>query len=286
MKKVNFLAILAISIGLTTLSTSCTSNDPSDEALTTTAQDEAQVSSISDDVITNVDNYSNLALSSSAATISASDMQKVGFNRNIDGVIITIDKSGDVYPKTITLDFGTAGVTGKRGNVFKGKIILVVSDHMDTKGSTRTYSFENFSVNDNVVKGNKTVSYNGENNGLKSWTVVVNDTIVKAANGGILVSNSTRIRTRTNDNGTPKIYFDDSYAIEGSATGINAKGVAYSVAITKPLVTVGVWPVFVEGVMVVTTEKRSVITDYGDGTRDYKATVTVNGVTKTINLRK
>ena len=56
--------------------------------------------------------------------------------------------------------------------------------------------------------------------------------------------------------------------------------------IIKPLEIDGIWPVFVAGTMELTTEKRSVITDYGDGTRDMKATVTVDGVTKTISLRK
>jgi hypothetical protein len=56
--------------------------------------------------------------------------------------------------------------------------------------------------------------------------------------------------------------------------------------IKKPLIIDGVWPVFVEGTMVITTEKRSVVFDYGDGTRDLKATATVDGVSKTISLRK
>ena len=146
-------------------------------------------------------------------------------------------------------------------------------------------SYDNFSVNDNVVKGVKTVTYNGDTTGNRSWTVVVNDTVIRV-DGKTVISNATRIRTRLSDNGTPNLYYDDKYSIEGSATGVNANGKAYSMSITKPLIIDGVWPVYVEGTMTVTNDKRTVITDYGDGTRDMKATVTVNGVTKTINLRK
>lgn len=279
MKKLNLWAILAISVGLI----SCNSDNLSDASLTATAQDEAQASSISDDVITNADTYVNAVFTSNFAAPAAEGMQKVGgYLKNIDGVTITVDKTGAEFPKTFTLDFGTVGVTGKKGNVLKGKIIVVVSNRMDIANSTRTFTFDNFSVNDNAVKGSKTVTYNG--NG--SWTVVVKDTVVKADDGKMIISNSTRIRTRISDNNTTNVYFDDSYSIEGSSTGVNAKGIAYSVAITKPLVTDGIWPVFVKGTMVITTEKRSVLFDYGDGTRDMKATATVDGVSKTISLRK
>lgn len=282
MKNLKFWAILAISVGLV----SCNSDNLSDASLTATAQDEAQVSAISDDVLNNADTYVNTVFATNFTAPATEGMQKVGFNRNIDGVIITVDKTGTEFPKTFTLDFGTTGIKGKRDNVLKGKIIVVVSNRMDISGSSRTYTFVDFTVNGNAVKGSKVVTYNGENAAKKSWTVVVSDTIVKADDGKMIISNSTRIRTRTSDGGTPNVYFDDSYSIEGSASGINAKGVAYTVAITKPLIIDGVWPVFVEGTMVITTEKRSVVFDYGDGTRDLKATATVDGVSKTISLRK
>ena len=56
--------------------------------------------------------------------------------------------------------------------------------------------------------------------------------------------------------------------------------------IVIPLIIDGGWPVFVEGSMVISTENRKVVIDYGDGTRDLKATATVDGVSKTISLRK
>jgi len=280
MKTTNFWAVAALAVALTGFS-ACNSNDLSDEALTTTVQDEAQISSISDEVITDADEYVNANLTASAAP--ASDMQKVIGPK---GATVTVVNEGNPFPRVFTIDYGTEGITGKRGNVFKGKIIVRVTNRMDVSGSSRNYSFDNFSVNDNSVKGTKSVTYNGETNGKKNWTVVVSDTIVKAADGKMIVSNSTRIRTRTSDNDTPNLYYDDKYSIEGSATGVNAKGVAYEMKITKPLVTDGVWPVFVEGTMMLTTEKRTVVTDYGDGTKDRIATVTVDGVTKTITLRK
>lgn len=282
MKTKNLWAIAALTVGLVTTFSACTSDDLSDASLTATVQDEAQISSVSDEVITDADEYVNANLMS-AANAPVSEIQKVIGPK---GATVTVVNEGNPFPKLITIDYGTEGITGKRGNVFKGKIIVRVTNRMDITGSSRNYSFDNFSVNDNQVKGSKSVTYNGETNGKRNWTVVVSDTIVKASDSKMIISNSARIRTRISDNDTPNLYYDDKYSIEGSATGINAQGVAYTMTITKPLVTDGVWPVFVEGAMMLTTEKRSVVTDYGDGTRDMKATVTVNGVTKTISLRK
>jgi len=283
MKKLNLWAVTAVLVSFTTLNVSCKQESLSEASLTTTAQDETQASTLSDDAISNADEYVNTSLTNAIASVPEAGIQRVAA---ATGPTVTVDKTGNVFPKTITIDFGTTGMTGKRGNTLKGKIIVVVTGRMDLAGSSRTYTFDNFSINDNAVKGTKTVTYNGETNGNKNWTVVVKDTIVKADDGKTIISNSTRIRTRTSDNGTPNIYFDDKYSIEGSATGVNANGVAYSVQITKPLVLDGAWPVFVSGTMVITTEKRSVITDFGDGTRDRLATVTIDSVTKTITLRK
>jgi hypothetical protein len=284
MKKLNFWALLAFTFGVINFS-ACTSNDDlgSEATLTATALDDSQIGSISDNILASADEYVLPIESSNYAAVSG--LQRIPIVKNVDGVIITVDKSGTEFPKTITLDYGTTGIKDKRDNVLKGKIIIVVSNKMTVAGSTRSYSFVDFSVNDNKIKGSKLVTFNGETDGKPSWSVVVEDTVVKVDGKSVIV-NSTRTRTLTDNNATPKIYFDDSFSITGSATGVNARGVAYTMTIEKPLITVGAWPVFVAGTTLITSEKRTVLIDYGDGTKDFKATATVNGVTKEFNLRK
>lgn len=284
MKKLNFWALLAFTFGVINFS-ACTSNDDlgSEATLTATALDDSQIGSISDNILASADEYVLPIESSNYAPVSG--LQRIPIVKNVDGVIITVDKSGTEFPKTITLDYGTTGIKDKRDNVLKGKIIIVVSNKMTVAGSTRSYSFVDFSVNDNKIKGSKLVTFNGETEGKPSWSVVVKDTVVKVDGKSVIV-NSTRTRTLIDNNATPKVYFDDSFSITGSATGVNAKGVAYTMTIEKPLITVGAWPVFVAGTTLITSEKRTVLIDYGDGTKDFKATATVNGVTKEFNLRK
>ena len=292
MKRVNLLAIIAVSFGLTSL-VSCTTDltAGTDAALTATAVDEGQASVVNDQIVSSADDYLNgLDASNYQAVSSAvnSNPQKTSIKIIMDSVTITIDRVGlNDYPKNICIDFGT-GVTVKRGNRLKGKIYITVTNKMTIANSSRTFQFSNFYVNDNSVKGSKVVTYMGLNTDSKPyWIISANDTITRA-DGKQIVWKTERVRTRIDDNSTPKIYWDDTYSITGTSSGINAKGVAYTMEIqaTNPLIIDGSFPFFTKGTVIITTENKTVVVDYGDGTKDAKATATINGVTKNINLKK
>ena len=296
MKRVNLLAILAISFSLTSF-VACTLTPEqsvgTDEALSITAQDEAQSANLSDIAVATTDEYVN--------SFDAAGFQAVSAAQNVNGiaaidsgkVVITVDKTGiTVFPKKICVDFGT-GVVDKRGNTLKGKIYVTISNRMGVTGSTRKLEYYEFFINDNQLKGSKTVTYLGSNRQVTdnvvtetpSWSISVKDTIVRA-DGTKLIWNSERVRTRISNNATPLLYWDDVYSITGTANGVNAKGTAYTVEITKPLILKGGWKFFVEGTVLTTSDKRTAVLDYGNGDKDAKATLTINGVTKDINLRK
>jgi hypothetical protein len=288
MKKVNVLAMIAISFSLISF-VACTKTDEfsgTDASIAETATDEAQASSVNDQVISTADDYVNASDLTGFQKVSAS--QEISGVTTADSVIVTIDKTGlTVFPKKITIDFGTTGFTDKRGNVLKGILTINVSNRMTIAGSTRKFEFTNFYVNDNLIKGSKTVTFNGEVSGIPSWSIAAKDTITRT-DGTVVTWNSNRTRSRINNNGTPLIYWDDTYAISGSSNGVNAKGVAYTMEIdaAKPLTIIGGWKYFVSGAVIITTEKRTALLDYGNGTKDAIATVTINGVTKEITLKK
>lgn len=297
MKKVNLLAILAISISLTSF-VACTSEEftGSDATLSVTSQDEAEASSVSDQVVATADEYVNaFDMAGFQAVNEPQKVNGIGGIGAIDSgkVVITVDKTGiTVFPKKICVDFGT-GVVDKRGNTLKGKIYVIISNRMGITGSSRTLQFFEFFVNGNQVKGSKTITYLGSDRKVTdnvvtetpSWSISVKDTIIKA-DGTKIIWNSNRERTRISNNNTPLLYWDDIYSIEGSSNGISAKGVAYTVEITKPLILKGGWRFFVEGTVLTTSEKRTALLDYGTGEKDAIATVTINGVTKEIKLKK
>jgi hypothetical protein len=285
MKKQNFLSLLVIAAGFTFFGTSCTttteSNAATDAALTTTATDEAQAASLSDVVINVADaNINTLA----ANGYSIPQAVKGIFDSSV--MTITIDKPDSTnFPKIITIDYGTTGYIDSRNDTLKGKIIVTISGKLWKSGSTKTIRTVDFYVNDNNIKGVKVITDNGLNAAKDpSMTEDVSDTII-LVDKSTIIRNSTRTRVRIDDNGTPKIFWDDKFSITGSTTGINAKGVAYTVEITNPLIIYNNYKFFVQGTISTTTQSRTAILDYGDGTKDNKATLTINGVTKNIKLK-
>lgn len=285
MKRINLLAIMAISFGLSATMTSC-SNEATvgtDASVIVTASDESQAATVSDGVITEAEQY---------VTASANSGYKVAKSMYetlaLTPTVTITSKDSITFPKTIVIDFGTTGFTGKRGNVLTGKLIVVISDRMWKVNSTRTITYDNFTVNGNKVAGLKVITNNGVNASKEpSQTVVIKDTITRV-DGTKVIWNSERKRTRISNGGTPQDPTDDEFSISGGSNGINAKGIAYIMVISSnnPLIAYNNYPHFVQGTVTMTTQKRSALIDYGNGAKDDLATVTINGVTKDIKLKR
>jgi len=278
-------AMLVITASFAFFSSSCTKNDnlATDASLTTTATDEAQAASLSDAVVSTADTYVNTLADNN---YSASTPMAVKGEVEVSRPIITVDKPDSLnFPKIITIDFGTSGYIDNRGDTLKGKVIITVSDKIWKSGASKTIKLVDFYVNGNNVKGSKSIVNNGLNAAKNpSVTVTVSDTIIRVDKSTI-IRNATRTRERIDNNGTPKLFWDDKFSITGSTSGVNAKGVAYTVEITSPLIIYNNYPYFVKGTVTTTTQTRTAVLDYGDGTKDRKATLTINGVTKDIVLR-
>ncbi len=216
--------------------------------------------------------------------------------------IVYIDHNDSVFwPKTVTIDFGTEGCTGPFGTVRKGKIITVVTDRFWREGSTRTVTFENFSVNNFLIEGTKITINEGLNEDENMYfSIVLTGGKVTTPEGQEITRNFTRTRTWIEGELTPRFRWDDVYLIEGEATGINRFGKSYTRTIIDPLVvkTACMWitsgmveivnydVAFTEGSAVIDeNSKTGIVLDYGEGECDDKATISVNGDTKEIMLR-
>lgn len=262
--------------------TSCQSTDPSaaaSETINTTAGDVAQVSANSDAVV----NAANQFVPNFNAT-TAKVQSEAAAKGLRDSMHITIDRPDAVtYPKVVVIDYGTTGITGKRGNILKGKMTVTISGKMDLVGSTKTITLDNFSINGNSITGTKVIT----NIGNESWTVSATDTITRP-DGTVVTCITERTRTRIANDSTTVSKEDESFAITGTSTGVNAKGVAFTMTIdaANPLIINDDCPFFVKGKATITTENRTVFLDYGNGSNDAIATATIDGKTKTINLKK
>jgi hypothetical protein len=267
---VSSFVLFIIAMGFALFITSCQSTEPSSaasEAISTTAGDVAQVSANSDAVV-NAANQFVPNFSSSAAKVQSEASSK-GLR---DSIHISVDKPDAVtYPKVVVIDYGTTGIVGKRGNILKGKMTVTISGKMNLVGSTKTITLENFSVNGNAISGTKVIT----NIGNESWTINATDTITRA-DGSVVTCITQRTRTRIENHSTSVSKEDESFAITGTSTGVNAKGVAFTMTIdaTNPLIINDECPFFVKGKATITTENRTLFLDYGNGTNDAIATAT------------
>ncbi|GAB4257281.1 MAG: hypothetical protein Kow0079_14470 [Vicingaceae bacterium] len=147
-----------------------------------------------------------------------------------------------IWPKTMTIDFGSTNCTGYYGVKRRGKLVVTMTDRYRNAGSKLTVTPVNYYVNDYKVEGTKTLTNNGRNSaGNLTYTVNVTNAKVTSPDGDVVTWNSTRTNewiagesTTLFTNGFSGIC-DDVYLITGSANGVNREGRSFTVTITEPL---------------------------------------------------
>jgi hypothetical protein len=265
------LAIVAIALASTAFFSSCnrkdkTNNDndtemASDNALSETTFNDVQ--SIADDAST----------------------KKTGevLDDKIRNVCATLTHDTLSTPKTITIDFGTVNCLCGDGRYRRGKILVSYTGHYKDSGSTHAITFDQYFVNDNHVMGTKSVTNMGHNSSGQSYfSIVANGLIVKTS-GDSLTWNSNRTRTWTQGEST-NVKIDDVYEITGSASGTKGSN-SYTMLITQPLVRSLNCDWISSGKMDVQPSGKPLRSiDFGAGTCDNQATVTIGGVVHNIIL--
>lgn len=211
------------------------------------------------------------------------DCETSGFKHDLPDCA-TVTVSGESFPKTITIDFGD-GCETKRGRLKKGKVIIVQSDKMLTVGSTRTITFDGFSVHGAAIEGERTVVNIGEN---------TDGNLVFTVDGEIKATKGKRSRTREFSRKREWVAgsetcdrSDDEFMITGGAT-ITAGKRVITREITEPIhIAPGVCKYPKSGKLFIDRGRRSGTIDFGDGTCDNVATLTTSkGKVKEIDLDK
>ena len=182
--------------------------------------------------------------------------------------------------KVLTIDFGSVNCLCNDGRNRRGEVIVSYEGRYRDTNSIHTISFNDYFVNDNQVLGTKTVLNNGLNyDGKINFSIEVDGSIVKSNSTDTIVWVSSRIRTWEEGSSTIFNWLDDVYTITGDASGVNSAGVSYTINITTPLrmelncrwISSGAVEVKPEG-------KLKRLVDYGTGSCDANATITIAGI--------
>jgi len=257
-------------------------SNPIDDDSVNLADDDAVTNVVFDDIFSTVDN----------ATLMMEDVLGKGDAKGGEYVMadscptVTVSStSPEVWPKTITIDYGT-GCTGYYGSTRAGKIIITVTARRNVLNATRTVTFDNYYFNGIKVEGTKEVKNLGPN---EAQHVVFS---VKLTNGKLTLPDGKTIERNVDHQREwiagwlTRNIWDDECLITGTATGKTINGVAYTNTILTALHWKRVCEFFVSGVIKFEREgAEPVELDYGTGECDAVATIKKGDATKEITLR-
>lgn len=274
MNKKNLFTTLLIICTLLLSFSSCKNDEnvtASAASLTATASNEAQASTINDQILSEVNTYVG----------ANAQLVKPLFAK--DGIImpqVTVENTGTTANsvlKKITIDFGTSGFTGRHGNTLKGKIIVNLDLRLLVLGSSRTITYENFTINDISVTGSNKITFGGPTADKHPFWTLTGENVITLADGKSITWKAER---RLEFTSALTTFWGEGYVLTGSASGINAEGKAYTMTIdtSNPLIGSTLYPYITKGSVSVTIGQSTGVIDYGDGTQDNKATLTYNGV--------
>ncbi|PZX93649.1 hypothetical protein DOS84_09570 [Flavobacterium aquariorum] len=193
---------------------------------------------------------------------------------------------------TGTIDFGTEGCTLENGNVLKGKITLSFSGNFMTPEQTITYSFDQFYHNGNKIQGSKTIIRTLKSTELLAavhpvFTCTIDMTIT-FEDGSVYTRTGNRTKEMVEGYDTKGNWSDNVFLVTGSETTTWPNGDTSSSTIQTPLryEMACKKPFPVSGTVSKVKNGVETLVDYGTGECDNLASVTVNGVTTTIELKK
>jgi len=265
--------------------------------LSTEERESVQSEALSDFYMDDTDDMSTLALSADDATLNG---RLAAAGRRVFNVIdpggrmncaeLSIEPAADSSPEhpkgAITLNFGS-GCADAKGNVRKGIIQVTYSGRRFLPNFSAETTFDNYYINGVKIEGTHTVASASESTETKP-TLSVEFIGGKAIwPDGEVLSRDVHITRKWIRGTTPAA---DSLIVTGNTLGVNRKGKVYTVKITSPLVfkreCVSESKLFlpVEGKKALTVDGKIALIDYGDGACDNTLKVTINVITKEIDV--
>jgi len=197
------------------------------------------------------------------------------------------------FPMKIVIDFGT-GCVGRDGHKRSGKIITEYSGRLTEPGSSATTRFENYSFDSIGVQGtHRITNTTATDSNQRQFTIDITDGKLTKPNGDYSIWSSQRVITQVEGNATPQLPQDDIFKITGTEHGKIKHGdllYTWQSEIIEPLIKKFTCHWISQGAVRI---KRETLPDnsqwvatlnYGQGTCDFLASLTVNGQSRDIQL--
>jgi hypothetical protein len=167
------------------------------------------------------------------------------------------------------------------GHVKNGTIIVKVIGGPTQATFVKITTLQDFSIDGIKIEGKRVVTKTADH----QFNDVLTGGKITFTDNTFITREANHTRTWTVGYDTPLDITDDTFTIEGTASGTNRKGKTYTRTILNPLVIESTCRWIVEGTIEIVSESKTAELDYGMGTCDDIATLTVNGKTYDIKLR-
>lgn len=200
--------------------------------------------------------------------------------------------SSTPFPIRIVLNFGINGCVAPDGHFRKGKIIIEYTDRLLVPGATSTTTFDGFYYDSIKVEGTHKIKNTSAGTTTRQFTIDVINAKLTRPSGNYSSWNSHKVMTQIEGFVTP-LPIDDIFRIEGTAEGKVLRGsllVLWNSSTIEPLIKRFNCHWIVKGKVrtirstTSTTSPWVAVLDFGAGTCDNQATITINGVLHQITL--
>ncbi len=178
--------------------------------------------------------------------------------------------SDGIFPKTITIDFGSVNTVGQDGKTRSGKILITLSGNSLLQDNFEI-AFDEFNLNETLLLGSISVVPTGNS----SYNLILNENVKCMNSNGTMSWNGSGVLTRIGGENT-LVVLDDIYTFSESTKGQDFKGRTFE-SKSKSMYTVDFScpQLVVAGLSNFTpNELDAQVIDYGDKTCDGKVKVT------------
>jgi len=200
---------------------------------------------------------------------------------------VTLKTTAGTFPDTLIVDFGTGCTSSGDGIARSGSITYIFSGKLGTTGTVISATFDNYTVNGYKLGGSYSITNTSPIGGYSLTTQVQNGTITNPND-----SSYSFYGTKTLSLNLPidTTFLNNTFNITGGYTISNTNtGESLTATVNTPLLKKLSCQYIVSGVIGFAYTKGSAISvngtlDYGDGTCDNTAVVTIGTYVKTVTL--
>ncbi|MDY7395666.1 hypothetical protein UMM65_10465 [Aureibaculum sp. 2210JD6-5] len=245
-----------------------------------TIQDDASLEEIdlktaeTEAVIDEVSDETSVIIEEAYQTVETPTTKSTALERYIPDCV-TITKVITQNMKTVTVDFGE-GCELRNGNFVSGAIIMEYEKDPEAATKMISYSFRDFYFNRKHVEGGGSILRERMNDNGNPQSTKTFDVTVTWPDDSFAKKEGTKMREMIEGQGT-KAWGDNVFLITGNWKFTKKNGTVLSATVTEPLRRELACKFLVSGVIELSKNENNALLNYGDGSCDDLATISING---------